>query len=167
MPAKSLKTMMGERDKLLEQKKTTLEDLEGKYGQLNYDIEKKRLKELMCGNCEKKLSISDEDIEDMMHQGTTIREYVCPECDMINRVKIVFEDEPTVSQAVITVFQKGLKFRTRPPRELDEKELVHRLLFEVKMVDEAKSKMDPQFQFLVKYLDLIFDELGVYDKILK
>jgi len=156
-----LNKMINERDKLLEKKVQTSKKLDSEFGELNYKIEKKRIMSLKCTNCNKKLPIEKEDIEEFMNEGMTIKEYVCTNCDMRNRIKIKFDGSPREVQADIQQFEKGFKFRTRPARELTKKELINRLSYEERLIIDGRSRFTPQEQFIIRYLYLLYTENGL------
>lgn len=153
--------MIKERDSLLMEREKTLNELNDKFSSVNFNVEKRRLLDLVCSNCNKSLKISDEDLGEFLNQGTTIKEYVCDNCDMINRLKVVFDDDPSVSQANIVRSERGLKYKTQPAHKLNDEELIRRLEYEGKLIDEGRSKMEPQFQFLIKYLIVLYKKNGL------
>ncbi len=151
-------------------KKTTKEsidqeilDLKAKRIKVHLDEEKKKIKDIKCGMCETPLKV---DPKNFLKKGVKAKMFVCPNCDMQNRVQVKYTGNPEVEEAIITQSLRDYAWETKAPGKFGRNELEKWFSTEAERVEGNRSRFPKrEDQIIIMAINEILKTLSPTEKV--
>lgn len=156
---KSKKDILEDKKQKMDELKEQTLALEKKLSESNKEVEKERIESLVCINDDELLKITSEQAEEFMQIGTTVNNFECPVCNMINRVQVKFEENPNVGTAIITQTEVGFAYLVKRIPDLTDEELIKRVNLLNKDIKESRVKATAEMQLALKMFDFVLRKM--------
>lgn len=142
--------------KTQEQIDKEIKELENKKIQLHINEETKKIKSIKCKSCDTNLKLKPKDI---MKKGRVAKMVACPKCEMMNRVLIVYENNPEVAEGLIQITAQEYAWETLAPSNFNEKHIKKWIAEENKRIINNMSRFPRrEEQILVRALDILLNK---------
>jgi ssDNA-binding Zn-finger/Zn-ribbon topoisomerase 1 len=109
--------------------------------------ESQRIKDISCPKCGKNLGLKP---EDYLKLGNLPESIECPECEILARVYVNYQEDPSISSADITVINAGFVWINQLPSTWEDKHAIKWVEQEVEKLMKNQSSLSPDNQKMLR-----------------
>lgn len=137
--------------------KQTYENMQSSFAELNIEEELERFKEIECGSCGTNLGLENEDLSDMLREGSHNQIFECPNCSMLNNLEVIYnEAAKDGGTAIINLEVIDYAYIKKSPLLLNDEDLFKRLRKMAEDIQSGRRRQPPELTMLIlitNYLD--------------
>ncbi|MCE7699501.1 MAG: hypothetical protein K8E24_012090 [Methanobacterium paludis] len=120
------------------------------------NVERQRIKDVLCPECGKSLKLKP---EDYLKTGNKPQRIECPSCERIIRVQIRYPGPVQTTSAEITTKSRGYAWATQHPSTWKDSDVEKWVEQEEKAFSKNRSSLSPESQKLFRVLSLVLKKL--------